>query len=301
MRSIRINIMTNESVQAEGAARSAGSGTGKGRVTGDRAVRARSTDPLVWAGLFFLLLWTRLEHPGVLVGVSACLGVAALRRPMGRRLAISVILLAAGVVTGFHTEMQDRRLAADWPGYWQERREQVGERVERRFDALVAAGDEAADQVAGLAGAGLDRVALRDSLRSVLEGFGLTAVALFDADGTLSAWEGRHHGRLAADVRNGSAAYSYSGTPLFSYLYFSRRTPNDDGTAVVTSLVRSELPAPFGSGLDDFGVPDHARHRGAYPHLAGRSGARSRCLRLRVAGRGAAEHHGRGARSRGPA
>ena len=252
MRSIRLNIMTNESVQGDGVAGSIGSGTGSGRVSGDGAVRVRSTDPLVWAGLFFLLLWTRLEHPAVLVGVAACLGVAALRRPVGWRLAISVILLAAGVVTGFYTEMQDRRLAADWSGYWEERREQVGERVERRFDALVAAGDEAADQVAELAGAGFDPAALRDSLRSVVEGFGLTAVALFDADGTLAAWEGRHHGGLAADVRDGSAAYSYSGTPLFSYLYFSRRTPDDDGTAVVTSLVRSELPAPFGAGLDDF-------------------------------------------------
>ncbi len=252
MRSIRINIMTNESVQDDGVAEPAGSGTGKGRVSGGAAPPSRNSDPLVWAGLFFLLLWTRFANPWVLVGASACLGVAALRHPVGWRLAISVILLGAGVVTGFHTEMQDRRLAADWPGYWEERREQVGERVERRFDALVAAGDEAVDRVAELAGAGLDPGALSDSMGSVMAGFGLTAAALFDAGGTLVAWEGRHHGRLAAHVRDGSAGYSYSETPLFSYLYFSRRTPDGDGTAVVTSLVRSELPAPFGAGLDDF-------------------------------------------------
>ena len=244
--------MTNESVQDEGVAESAGSGTGKGLVKGDAAQPVRSSDPLVWAGLFFLLLWTRLEHPGVLVGASACLALAALRRPVGWRLAISVVLLTAGVVTGFYTEMQDRRLAGDWAGYWEERREQVGERVERQFDALVAVGDEAAERVATLAGAGVDAAALRDSLGLVVEGFGLTAAALFDANGTLVAWEGRHHGIVAADVRDGSAEYSYSGTPLFSYLYFARRTPDDDGTAVVTSLMQSELPAPFAAGLDDF-------------------------------------------------
>ena len=118
--------MTNESVQDDGVAEPAGSGTGKGRVSGGAAPPSRNSDPLVWAGLFFLLLWTRFANPWVLVGASACLGVAALRHPVGWRLAISVILLGAGVVTGFHTEMQDRRLAADWPGYWEERREQVG-------------------------------------------------------------------------------------------------------------------------------------------------------------------------------
>lgn len=253
--------MTNESVQ-DGGAGSGGSGAHEGRITAgvDPGAQAspggagpvRRTDPLVWAGLFFLLLWTRLEHPGVLVGASVCLGAAALRRPAGWRLAISVVLLVAAVVTGFYTEMQDRRLAADWAGYWQERRAQVGERVEGEFDALVAGGDEAADRTAALAGSGLGAMALRDSLRSIIGGFGLTGAALFDAGGTLVAWDGNQHGRLNADVRDGSAGYSYAGTPLFSYLYFSRAAPGGDGAAVVTSLMRSELPAPFAAGSDDF-------------------------------------------------
>ncbi len=247
--------MTNRTVQGDGVGASAGPGSADSRDAGSNGEitsGARNSDPLVWVGLFFLLLWTRFEHPWILVGASACLALAAVRHPAGWRRASSVVLLAAGVVVGFHTEMRDRQLAADWAGYWDERRTQVGGRVERQADALVAAGDEAADRVAGLAGSGLDASALRDSLGSVVEEFDLTAAALFDANGALVAWEGHHHGRLTAEVRDGSLRYSYSGTPLFSYLYFSRRSPEGDGTAVVTSLMRSELPAPFAAGLDDF-------------------------------------------------
>ncbi len=227
--------MTNESVQVE---------SGKGR--------GASASPPVWAALFFLLLWTRLESPWLLAGASVCLWLTALRVRAGWRQACSIVLMAAGIVAGFLTEMQDRRLAADWAGYWDDRRVQVGARVTRQFDGLVAAGDEAVDRAAALVGTGLETPVLRDSLRAALEGFGLTAGALFDAEGRLVAWEGRHHGHLAADVRNGSIGYAYSGTPLFSYLYFSRRSTNGDGVAVVTALMRSELPALFASGLGDF-------------------------------------------------
>ena len=244
--------MTNESGQGGNGV---GAGAPKTEVAPDAAGAAASggnTSPLVWAGLLCLLLWAQLESPWVLVGASAFLGLAALRPPAGWRPAVSIVLLAAGVVAGFHTEMRERRLATDWAGYWEERRAWVGESVTRQFDALVAAGDEAADRVAGLAGAGLDAAAVADSLETVVVGFGLTAAALLDADGGLVAWQGHHHGRLAADVRDGSSRYSYSGTPLFSYLHFSRRAPEGAGTAVVTSLMRSDLPAPFASGLGDF-------------------------------------------------
>ena len=242
--------MTTDSVQPDGAAASL-SGEGRGRAEG-KGMRAGNADLLVWAGLFFLVLWTRFEHPAGLVGASACLVAAAVRHRAGWRLALSVVLLAAGVVTGFYTEMRDRELAADWAGYWDAQRTRVGQQVQREFDALVTAGNRASVRVAELAPDSLDPAALHDSLESVVGDFDLTAAALFDAAGGLVAWEGHHHGRMAADVRDGAAEYSYGGTPLFTYLYFSRRSPGGGGTAVVTALMRSELPAPFAAGLDDF-------------------------------------------------
>ena len=207
--------------------------------------------PALWTGLIFLLLWTRFDSPWMLAGAAACVCWSAVSASGGWRWGVSVVLLALGVVVGFYTEAGHRRLTADWPGYWEQRRELVGDRVTLEFDALVTTGDEAVDRVARLVDLQLDDSALRDSLRSVVGGFGVTAAALFDPGGTLVAWEGSHHGRFGADVLDGSNRYSYSGTPLFSYLHFSRLTPDGRGSAVVASLMRSD-PAAFASGLDDF-------------------------------------------------
>ena len=51
---------------------------------------------------------------------------------------------------------------------------------------------------------------------------------------------------------SGGRRYAYSGTPLFSYLYFAAELPDARGVAVAASLMGSDLPAPFASGLGDF-------------------------------------------------
>lgn len=214
--------------------------------------RARYAGPLIWAGLLFLLLWTRVELPWTLGAAAVFVFWSAVGANGGWRRGVSIVMIAAGVIVGFHTEVHDRNLAFDWGGYWDERRESVGQRVADEFDALTVSGDDAVDRVARLVALRLDATALRDSLRSVAAGFGVTAASLFDQDGRLLMWEGSHHGRIPEDVRTGSAEYSYSGTTLFSYLYFVRRTADGRGTAVVASLMRSDLPAPLASGIDDF-------------------------------------------------
>lgn len=229
------------------------SGTPAKRIAGDASDRARNASPTIWAGLFFLLLWARFETPWALAAAAVFVGWSAVRAAGGWRWGVSIVLLAGGVIAGFHTESGDRALATDWDGYWQERLENVREGVTLEFDALVSSGDDAVDRVARLDSLRLDASELRDSLRSVVSGFGVTAAALFDRDGRLTAWEGGHHGRIPAHVRDGSTPYSYSGTPLFSYLHFSRPTPDGQGTAVVASLIRTDLRAPFASGIDDFG------------------------------------------------
>lgn len=261
--------MNRESVQGpDNAAWDSGPAPTANRSAAETPERARNAGPMIWAGLLFLLLWTRVESPWTLGVAAVFVFWSAVTARDGWRRGVAIVMLGAGVIAGFHTEVRDRNLALDWHGYWEERRETVGRRVTAEFDALTTSGDDAADRVAGLAAPGLGATEVRDSLRSVVSGFGVTAASLFDREGRLLMWEGSHHGRIPGDVRDGSAEYSYSGTTLFSYLYFVRRTEDGLGTAVVASLMRSDLPAPLASGIGDFAS-----------HAAGVTGERIRITR----------------------
>ena len=208
--------------------------------------------PLIWMGFFCLVLWARIEASWVLAGAAVFISLSAINVRGSRRHAISVILLGAGVVVGLHAADLDRRLADDWGAYWEQRRDRVAERVGSEFDALVASGDALVDRVTQTASLDPASRVLQDSLRSLLEDTGLTAAAVFAPDGRLVGWEGSHHGRFPDAVLEEGDRYAYSGTPLFSYLYFTSEIPGDRGTAVVASLMRSDLPASFASGLGDF-------------------------------------------------
>ena len=206
----------------------------------------------IWIGFFCLLLWTRFDSPLILVAASVCVALSAATTRRAARQSAALVLLAAGVVAGFHADAAGRRLTDDWPGYWEQRRASVAERVSLEFDALVENGDTSVAEVSRLAGQGLSPSSLRDSLRVVLDESGMTAAAVYAADGTLVAWEGSHHGRLPESITLGTSRYAYSGTPLFSYLYFSEAVSGAGETAVIASLMGSDLPDPFASGLGDF-------------------------------------------------
>lgn len=207
---------------------------------------------MTWIGFLCLLVWTRIDSPWILAAASLCIAVSAVRTAGGWRHASAMVLLGAGVVAGFHADATMRRLSLDWADYWEERRSAVAERVGLEFDALVAEGERTVARVSELARLGMDAPLLQDSLRSVLGESGMTAVAVLDQDGRLFAWEGSHHGRFPEGVAAGTTRYAYSGTPLFSYLYFTAKLPGAGGTAVTASLMGSDLPAPFASGLGDF-------------------------------------------------
>lgn len=207
---------------------------------------------LIWIGFLCLLAWTRFDSPWILALASPWIALSATRAGRGWRNATAIALLGAGVVAGFCADAASRRLSADWTGYWEERRAAVAERVGVEFDALVAEGDETVARVSALAGSGLALTQLHDSLRAVRRMTDMAAVAVFGVDGRLVAWEGSHHGRFPEGVVAGTSSYAYSGTPLFSYLYFTAAVSGDQGTAVAASLMGSELPAPFASGLGDF-------------------------------------------------
>ncbi len=206
----------------------------------------------IWLGFFCMLLWARLDSPLILAAASVFVALSSVAARRGWRQSAALALLAAGVVAGFYSDAAGRRLTDDWPGYWEERRAAVAEQVSREFDALVENGNMSAAEVSRLAGQGLSPSALRDSLRAVLDEYGMTAAAVYATDGTLVHWEGGHHGRVPEGVVRGVGRYAYSGTPLFSYLYFSEPVSGTGERAVIASLMKSDLPEPFASGLGDF-------------------------------------------------
>ncbi len=207
---------------------------------------------LIWMGFLSLILWARLETPWALAAAAVFACASAVKARGSRRHVISALLLAAGIAVGLYTDVVDRRLTEDWQSYWDGRRDEVGVELERVMSELVARGDSSVARVAKAAATAGERAILQDSLQTVVGESGMAGAAVYGLDGRLVAWAGGHRGRVPEGVLAGASHYSYFGTPLFSYLYFTAEIPGELGVAVVASLMRSDLPEAFASGLGDF-------------------------------------------------
>lgn len=207
---------------------------------------------LIWMGLLCLILWARLETSWALAPAAVFACASAVRARGGPRRAVSALLLAVGIAVGFRTDFVDRRLAEDWQSYWDGRRDDVGGELERVLNDLVARGDSSVAGIVRAAAAAGERAALQDSLQAVVDQAGMAAAAVYGPDGRLAAWAGGHRGRVPEGALAGGSQYSYFGTPLFSYLYFTAEIPGGLGTAMAASLMRSDLPEAFATGLGDF-------------------------------------------------
>lgn len=207
---------------------------------------------LVWMGFASLVLWARLESSWALAAAAVFACASLIRARGGARHLVSALLVVAGVAVGFRTDLVDRRLTNEWRSYWDGRRGEVGVELERVMSDLVARGDSSVARVARTVAAEAGRGALQDSLRVVVEEPGITGAAVYGPGGRLVAWAGGHRGRVPDEVPRATSQYSYFGTPLFSHLYFTAEIPGGLGTAMVASLMRSELPEAFASGLGDF-------------------------------------------------
>ena len=207
---------------------------------------------LIWMGFLSLILWARLETSWALAAaaVFACTSVIGARG--GRRHGIPALLVAVGIAVGLHTDLVDRRLSEDWQSYWDGRRDEVGGELERLLNGLVVRGDSSLARVARAAAAAGERDILQDTLQAVVDEPGIAGAAVYGPDGGLAAWAGGHRGRVPEGALAGAGQYSYFGTPLFSYLYFTAEIPGGLGTAMVASLMRSDLPEAFATGLGDF-------------------------------------------------
>src|SRR5690606_16048677 len=123
---------------------------------------------------------------------------------------------------------------------WEERRPEVEGHLEGAMEALLQNADRAAVEVAAnLSDPAVDAGA---ELRRVRGVTGVSALAVYDADGALVAWEGTHQGQVPDDARNGTFPFLYGDGPLFGYMYSTAPIPETGGVVVAAILMRADLP-----------------------------------------------------------
>ena len=158
--------------------------------------------------------------------------------------------LVIGIVVGFSAEYQITSVASNWDKYWNQRVDEVGvllreELEERRHSP----GTEVVEELVSLwdaDGVGLGSEAMfqmRTRARS-------SALALYDREGELIAWDGTHRGRVPEAVKRGQRRDLYRDLPLFGYLYVTSTAP-DGSVAVAAYLLRASLPEGLGAEMGD--------------------------------------------------
>ena len=164
--------------------------------------------------------------------------------------AVGISVLVIGILVGFAGERQIGEVSRDWDEYWSERVDEVGvllrEELEERRHSL---GTEVVEEL----------VRLWDSDAVDLDGEALaqlrararsSALALYDQDGELIAWDGIHRGRVPDAVKYGERLDLYRDLPLFGYLYVTAAAP-DGSVAVAAYLLRASLPEGLGADMGD--------------------------------------------------
>ncbi len=158
--------------------------------------------------------------------------------------------LGIGIVVGFSAEHQITSVVSDWDQYWNQRVDEVGvllrEELEERRHSL---GTEVVEELVRLSDADeLDlgseaMIQMRARARS-------SALALYDREGELVAWDGTHRGRVPEAVKRGQRRDLYRDLPLFGYLYVTS-TALDGSVAVAAYLLRASLPEGLGAEMGD--------------------------------------------------
>lgn len=204
-----------------------------------------------WLAAAGLALWTAIPGGAPLILAAAGVTAAALWGRGGSRLwTLGTVVVVGGILAGFEAHRQGSSLRDDWPAYWAGREAAIGDQLDEELQRRLEAGEAA---VAILADLGSEPAALPDArrLRELREEYALTAVALYDNDGDLRAWDGEHRGKVPDAVQWGLRQYVYEEQPLFGYLYITAPA-GGAGTAVAAFLLRSDLPGRLGVNAPDF-------------------------------------------------
>ena len=192
-----------------------------------------------------MLLAAWIDQPNtwwLLTAAAAVVGSVLSPENRSRTGRAGLLLLLAAVLTGFLAHGRLNLLAQDFEGYWERREAVVAQVLEAELQALLGAGEAAAEALTAAPSIpeGDPRYRWVARLR---RSRGFTAMAVYDSAGSLLVWDGTHRGAVPDQVRFGSVPYAYVDRPLFSHLYFTEPLPGGRGTAMVAALLRSDLPA----------------------------------------------------------
>lgn len=215
------------------------------------AVAGRLCRFVPWLAVVSLWAWSGGVPVWPLLAAAVLVVFGALLRPgPGQRVrAWALALVTVGILVGFHAERQIAFVASDWDRYWSERVDRVGDLLSAELDRRQLAGGGAADALIALAsesGRPLDP----SSVAEIRARFGASALALYDSEGRLVAWDGTHRGKVPESVQQGQRRESYRDLPLFGYLYVTSVGP-DGSVAAAAYLLRASLPEGLGADMSD--------------------------------------------------
>jgi two-component system nitrogen regulation sensor histidine kinase NtrY len=204
-----------------------------------------------WLALVSLWTWSGGATVWALFAAAVLLVVGALLQRGSEQpsRAWGLGLVTAGILVGFHAERQVAFVTDDWDRYWAERVDRVGDLLSGELDRRQLAGGGAADaliQRASASGASLDP----SSVAEIRDRYGASALALYDGEGRLVAWDGTHRGKVPESVQRGQRRESYRDLPLFGYLYVTSAGP-DGSVAAAAYLLRASLPEGLGADMND--------------------------------------------------
>jgi signal transduction histidine kinase/HAMP domain-containing protein len=205
-------------------------------------VRDRIGWAAAWGAVLLLALWMTRLTPGWLAAAALCLVLWAVLPRVGR-VERALVFLALAVAVGLAGRTQFRlwRVAVDWDRVRPAVEERAGERVNDGLNRLFDRGGQAVLGAADAAGgARVASAGLFQAMERVRQETGMSAVAIYRADGSPLVWAGEHRGTVPDSVRRGLVESSFSAGPLFGYIYFSE--PLQTGNvAIAAKLLQAHV------------------------------------------------------------
>jgi two-component system nitrogen regulation sensor histidine kinase NtrY len=207
------------------------------------------------------MAWARWQEPWWLL-LSAAGGLAWVLkgRPGQVCLSASALVLLLGTISGFGFHLQDHRPSLD-PATAELRSEDgIKRALDRGLEEVLEAGDRAVEETVELLTRS-DSIDLPKNLSRIRRRKGVTALAVYDPEGSPLAWVGVHRGPVPPEIRRGEVLYAFGGGPLFRYLYFTAPDPRGGGTVAGAVLLQTNLPA----GLEETGFAARFQRRTGVP------------------------------------